>query len=220
MPTNKPMGMKIDPNSYPNGVKTHRVLGTHCHLYSRSLPPSARWGRSICATSLTRVPTLSISFSLSLYVCCGPASSASWTVRPRSLSLAERWASHVSSVFPTIAVDPRPRVRRGDRPRRSRTRPSSFWAPPAPTLSPLPHFTHSRLLSRSTVAACARRRSAATLPTVQPARSRAKSSRALSRGEELAPVRGLSQFCFVLANLASPEFGCAGPPRPRVDLPI
>jgi hypothetical protein len=34
MAINKPMGTKIDPNSYSNGVKTYRVSGTHCHLYS------------------------------------------------------------------------------------------------------------------------------------------------------------------------------------------
>jgi hypothetical protein len=33
MPINKLVGMKIDSNSYPNGVKTHRVSGTHFHLY-------------------------------------------------------------------------------------------------------------------------------------------------------------------------------------------
>jgi hypothetical protein len=34
-----------------------------------------------------------------------------------SLSLAVQWESLVSSVFPATAADPRPRVRRGDRPR-------------------------------------------------------------------------------------------------------
>jgi hypothetical protein len=44
----------------------------------------------------------------------------------RSLSHAVRWASPVSSVFPATAVDPRPRVHRGDHPHHLPTCPSSL----------------------------------------------------------------------------------------------
>jgi len=33
LPINKPMDRKVDPHSYPNSVKTHRISGTHYHLY-------------------------------------------------------------------------------------------------------------------------------------------------------------------------------------------
>jgi hypothetical protein len=56
----------------------------------------------------------------------GPRLSAPRTVHPRPLSLAAPWASLVSSIFPATVADPHPRARRGDRPRRSPTRPAPF----------------------------------------------------------------------------------------------
>jgi hypothetical protein len=87
--------------------------------------------------------------------------------RSPARSISARWASPVSFVFPATAADPRPHAHRGGCPCRSPTRPSSFLAPLAPALSPLPHFSHSRPLSRSAIAARARRRSTTTLPVVQ-----------------------------------------------------
>jgi hypothetical protein len=37
MPINKPMGMKNDPNSYPNGVRSHRVSSTHYYPYTKPI---------------------------------------------------------------------------------------------------------------------------------------------------------------------------------------
>jgi hypothetical protein len=66
----------------------------------------------------------------------------------RSLCLAARWASPVSSVFPATAADPRSRVRRGDHPRRLPTRPSSLLSP-AHTRSLSPASFRTRSLSRA-----------------------------------------------------------------------
>jgi hypothetical protein len=37
MPINKTMGMENDPNSYPNGVRTHWVSGTHYYPYTKPI---------------------------------------------------------------------------------------------------------------------------------------------------------------------------------------
>jgi hypothetical protein len=100
-----------------------------------------------------------------------------------ALSLSSPSASLVSSVFPATADDPRPRARREDRPRRLPTRTSSFLSPARTRSLSLSHFAHARPLSRSAADAKARWRSAW---------SRARPSRALSRGEELTPMLGFS----------------------------
>ena len=62
----------------------------------------------------------------------------------RSLSLAMRWASPVSSVFPTTDADPRPQVRHGDHPRCLPTRTCSLLNPAhTRSLSPTSFRTRS-----------------------------------------------------------------------------
>jgi hypothetical protein len=79
--------------------------------------------------------------------------------------------------------------------------------------APLPHFAQAHPLSRTTLAARLRLSSAPAVPTIQPARSRAKPPRAPSRGETSVPVLNFPYSRLTVANLASPEFGCACSPR-------
>jgi hypothetical protein len=108
-------------------------------------------------------PTSLARASISLCVAGPPRQRREPYARALALSLAAPWGPFVSSVFPATAADPRSRTRRGDRPRRSLTHPSSFLSPPPHSLSPVSF----RPLSPSSVAVRARQRSAATLPVVQ-----------------------------------------------------
>jgi hypothetical protein len=146
---------------------------------------------------------------------CGPASATPWTVRPRACSLSLHGGPALSA--PSSPKPSLTHVRACAVETIHDARPCAlalFELRPYPLSLCVPHFAHSRPLSRSAIAAHARRRFAAMLPAVQPARSRAKPSRASSLGEELIHILGIPYFRLVLANLASLKFGQAGSPRP------
>jgi hypothetical protein len=145
---------------------------------------------------------------------CGPASLTSWTVRPRARSLSLRGGPALSAPSSPKPSLTHVRARAVETIHDARPRALALFELRPYPLSLRAHFAHSRPLSRSAIAAHARRRSAAMLPAVQPARSRAKPSRASSLGEELIHILGIPYFRLVLANLASLKFGQAGSPRP------
>jgi hypothetical protein len=106
-------------------------------------------------------------------------------------------------------ADPRVHARREDRPCRMPTGPSSLLSTARTRSLPLPHFAHAHPLSHSAAAARARQSKAPAVSAVQDARSRGKPSRALSRGEEQAPMLG-----FPLISLYRGQFALVGA-RPR-----
>jgi hypothetical protein len=176
--------------------------------HAPTLSLCAQWGRPVGVSCLR--PRARI---LSLYRGSNPlARRAVPSARP--FSLAASWGLLVSSAFPTNRHGP-PHAHAENLGHVACPRaPSLFWAPPAPALSPLPHFAQAHSLLRSVVAAHTRWRPAPAVSAVQPTRSCAKTPRAPSRGEELVPMVGFPYSCMILANSASPKFIHAGSPCP------
>jgi hypothetical protein len=168
------------------------------HALAPSLPLLG--GANLSAqTSLARAPP-------SLYVAGPPHQRCEPFVRALARSHF-MWASLVSSIFPATAADPHLRTHCGDRTCRLPMRPSSFLSPAHVACPRLPSLAlyRRRLCSPKILACCAGRL------------ARQKPRRAPSRGEELAPVLGFSQFHLVLANSALPKFSRVGLPHFFVD---
>jgi hypothetical protein len=141
----------------------------------------------------------------------------------RSLSLSAPWASPVSFAPPRLSWtsaralthvagilgnDARPCA------------PALFLAPPAPALTPLPHFAQPRPLSRSALAVRPCQRPAPTSPVNQLAGDHAQRPRAPPRGETSSPMLNFPSYALSSANFGFAGVGRGGPPCPRGGRPI